>query len=389
MHSNHKYLTYFDCVEHLITGSAGGPQDAEQKDIRSACHRALDEIGSLRDWQWYHKHGRIDFQASWTGTVTYNATTKTFTKQSGDDFPTYANRSSIRVNDVVSRIITRTSGTEIIVDDTINHHVDLASATAATIFRSIYPLPIDFKNIDSPVDQNALTNFLYVEQDTAMKGEGTSNRHGPPNSWTIVHNPYQESEGPWAIQVLGYPTEVEALDFTYRREPRTIRLSGHEASARAGTVTVSGTTVTGTATSFTDDMVGSIIRFGTSSIVPDTLYSLNPFVREAKILAVASATSLTIDTSISSGVDSGAKYLVTDPVDASPQMRNAILSAMDYWLARTRNSNDVDNKFGLYQRDLRLALETDQLAPISGSDRVIWDTLGWRSPLKADNYQAQ
>ena len=350
---------------------------------------ALDEIGSLRDWQWYHKHGRIDFQASWSGTVTYNATTKTFTKQSGDDFPTYANRSSIRVNDVVSKINTRSSGSEIIVDDTINHPVDLASATSATIFRSIYPLPIDFKNIDSPVDQNALTNFLYVEQDTAMKGEGTSNRHGPPNTWTIVHNPYRESEGPWAIQVLGYPTEVEALDFTYRRDPRTIRLSGHEAAARAGTVTVSGTTVTGTATSFTDDMVGSIIRFGTSSAIPDTLYSLNPFVREAKILAVASATSLTIDTPISSGVDSGAKYLVSDPVDASPQMRNAILSAMDYWLARTRNSSGIEDKFSLYQRDLRFALETDQLAPMSGSDRVIWDTLGWRSPLKADNYQAQ
>jgi hypothetical protein len=373
----------------LITSSAGGPQDAEQKDIRSACHRALSEISSLRDWQWYHKHGRIDFQASWTGTVTYNSSTKTFYRVSGDAFPSYADRSSIRVNDVVSRITTRTDDNYIIADSTINHPVDLSTATSATIFRSIYPLPIDFKNIDSPIDQNALTNFLYVEQDTAMKGEGTSNRHGPPHAWTVIQNPYLHIEGPWAIQVLGYPTEVEALDFTYRREPRPIRTSGHEASARAGTVTVSGTTVTGTATAFTDEMVGSIIRFGTSTTMPDTLSSLNPFVREAKITAVASATSLTIDTSISSGVDTNAKYLVTDPIDASPQMRNCILSAMDYWLARTRKDPETDNRFALYQRDLRLALETDQLAPIAGSERIIWDTLGWRSPLKADNYQAQ
>jgi len=35
---------------------------------------------------------------------------------------------------------------------------------------------------------------------------------------------------------------------------------------------------------------------------------------------------------------------------------------------------------------LRLALESDQLAPMSGATRVVWDTYGWRSPLKEDNF---
>ena len=36
-------LTYYDAVEHLITCSYGGPQDAEQSDIRSAVQRSYSE----------------------------------------------------------------------------------------------------------------------------------------------------------------------------------------------------------------------------------------------------------------------------------------------------------------------------------------------------------
>lgn len=42
-------LTYFDVVEHLITASFGGPQDAEQRDIRTAVQRAYDEVISIKD----------------------------------------------------------------------------------------------------------------------------------------------------------------------------------------------------------------------------------------------------------------------------------------------------------------------------------------------------
>ena len=372
-------LTYYDLVEHLITASFGGPQDAEQKDIRSSIHRAVHEVAYIRDWRWYHTHGRIIFNDSWSGSVTFDRPSRTFLRQSGDPFPAYAANGRLRVSEVVSRIATRVNDNTLTADSVISHPESITSPATAIIYRSFYPLPNDFRSIDSPIDQNFWTHFVFVEPDLAMKMELSQDRQGPPHAWTVRKDP---DGNRWAIQVIGYPVEVETLDFTYRRVPRTLRLSGHETSSRQGTVSCSGTTVTGSGTAFTQGMVGSIIRFGTVPDLPDSLGSMTPYQFEAKIVSVASSTSCEIDTSYTA---SGVKYFVTDPVDCSPSMENCIYAAAEYWLARTRG-NKPDDAFALYQRDLRLALESDQVAPMAGSERVIWDTTGWRTPLQADNF---
>lgn len=372
-------LTYHDLVEHLITASFGGPQDAEQKDIRSSVQRAVQEVAYIRDWRWYHTHGRIIFDDTWNGTVTYAKNSRTVTRQSGDPFPLYAANGRLRIDEVVTRVQSRVSNDALIADPTINHPEDILSPVPALLYRSFYPLPADFRSIDSPIDQNFWTHFVFVEPDLAMKMELSQDRQGPPHAWTVRKDPDSDR---WAIQVIGYPVEVETLDFTYRRTPRMLRLSGHEVSSRQGTVSCSGTTVTGSGTGFTDSMVGSVIRFGTSAEYPDTLGSLNPYQAEAKLTAIASSTSATIDTPVTA---SGVKYIITDPVDCSPGMENCIYSAAEYWLARTRKDK-ADDAFALYQRDLRLALESDQVAPMAGSQRVIWDTTGWRTPLQSDNF---
>jgi hypothetical protein len=64
-------------------------------------------------------------------------------------------------------------------------------------------------------------------------------------------------------------------------------------------------------------------------------------------------------------------------------MAQAMDSCCDYWLARIRNASP-DKMFGMYQRDLRLAMERDQMAPLSGRSREVWHDGGWRSPLQAD-----
>jgi hypothetical protein len=374
-------LTYQDCVEHLITSSFGGPQDAEQKDIRTAIQRAYAEVSTIRDWEYFNQQGRIYLSPSWIGSVTYVASTRTLTKQSGDPFPTDAVSHRIRVGDYVCGIATRVSGTQLVLDSTLTLPGDIPISAEARMYRSVYPLPADFRNIDAPVDETGWTNFMYVSQDVAMKIESSNNALGPPYYWTVVKDP--NSFG-YAIKILmdGYPIDVDTLDFTYRRSPRQMRLSGHEAPSRAGTVSVAGTSVTGTGTAFASTMVGSVLRLGTSTVVPDTLGSMNPYADQARVVSVASATSLVVDKAMTA---SGVKYVITDPVDMPPGMHNCLLSACEYWLARTRNAKP-DNAFSLYQRDLRLAMENDQVAPLSGSLRIVWDAYGWRTPLQADDY---
>ena len=184
----------------------------------------------------------------------------------------------------------------------------------------------------------------------------------------------------WAIKLVGYPIKRETIDFTYRRKARRLKYSGHEANSRAGTVTSSGTSVAGSGTAFTADMEGSVLRIGDSVAVPGPIESLNPYTAERLIRLFSSSSALTLGSSLTV---SGAKYLITDPIDIPDHMHNVMLSGCEYWLARIRD-NKPDKAFAMYQRDLRLAMEQDVLAPASGRSKEIWADRGWRSPLQPD-----
>jgi hypothetical protein len=372
-------LTYYDAVEHLITSSFGGPQDAEQTDIRTAIQRAYSELSTLRDWNYYQTHGRIRFAINWLGTVTYTQSTRYFDLVSGDAFPANAALCRMRLDNTVTKIASRVSNTRLQCDSILTPTTDLVNPTAATLYQDTFPLPSDFRSLDSPIDHVAWTRFIYATPDQAMKLENANNLAGPPHAWTVIKDP---SGTGWAIKVVGYPVANSNLDFTYRRLPRRLRISGHEASSRQGTVTISGTTVTGSGTAFTSAMVGSVLRVGTSSESPGSDGSLTPYQGEAVIASVASATSCTLATSLTA---SAAKYIVTDIVDMSTGMHNGFLSCANYWLARTRNTKP-DNAFAMYQRDLRLAMESDALTPFQQPQRVIFDAMAWRTPLQSDNF---
>jgi hypothetical protein len=370
------YQTYFDLVESLIVSSFGGPQDAEQRDIRTAIHRAYDELTTIRDWSYYHVHGRIVLQAPYdAGAVTTSGTTVTLT---GGTWPSWAASGAyLKVGEEICRVASRTSGSVIVLDSSLSLKADV-TGEPYTLYRSVYPLPADFRNLDEPSDEYNWWSGLYVTPDQAMKIERVSNSSGEPYHWTLIKDP--DSSG-WAIKVVGYPTGTQTLDFTYRRTARPIRYSGHESALRQGTIARTGATVTGGGTAFAAAMVGSILRVGDTTNVPGPIESLTPWVSEGKITAVGGATGLT--TEDSGTVASSTKYLITDPIDIAPHMHAAMDSACDYWLARIRGTGE-DKAFGLYQRDLRLAMEQDQLAPLSGRSREVWHDGGWRSPLRVD-----
>ena len=256
--------------------------------------------------------------------------------------------------------------------------MDGQSGLAYTAYRINYPLPADFRNMDEPTDEYHWWSGVYLTPDQAMKLERVANSSGRPLHWTIIKDPNGTG---YMVKLVGYPTAEETVDFMYRRSARPLKYSGHESKARAGTVARASAAVTGTSTQFSADMVGAYLRAGDTTNQPGPQWSLNPAVDETLITAVASATSLT--TSGSGTLAAGTKYIITDPVDVPPHMHNVILSGAEYWLARTR-AKSADKEFALYQRDLRLALERDQLAPLSGRSREIYHNGGWRSPLLPD-----
>jgi hypothetical protein len=376
------YLTYFDVVEHLIAASFGGPQDAEQRDIRTAVHRAYAEIGSIRDWSWQHAHGRVFTTAPQTFTV--SSLSVATLNLSGLNGPS-STMSHVRIGNVVSEIKSISSTTVTLSTALRPATGTVGNGDSATFYQTLYDLPSDFRNLDEPSDEFNWWSGAYVTPDEAMKMERVNFQTGSPLHWTVIKSPIANN---YVLKLVGYPTAVETIDFTYRRELRPLRWSGHEADARAGTIDTSVFTspvrVNGDSTAFSSSMVGSVLRIGTSSDVPGPLTSIAAYVDEREILSRSNATTLTVSGGYTSYA-AGTKYLITDPIDLPEHMHNVMLSGSEYWLSRIR-SNNVDEKYQLYQRDLRLAMEADQLAPVSGRSKRIWTDGGWRSPLLADNF---
>jgi hypothetical protein len=375
------YLTYFDLVESLIAASFGGPQDAEQRDIRSAVHRAYNELTTIRDWAYYSVHGRIVTSPSYTaGTIGITSGAVTL---SGGSFATAgvtadnARYWTIRTGDRSCPLASYSSATAVTLDSQFSG-IDVPAGASYTLFRTVYPLPDDFRNMDEPSDEYNWWSGLYVTPDEAMKIERVSNSSGEPYHWTLIKDPAGSG---WAIKLVGWPTSRETIDFTYRRSARPIRYSGHEAALRQGTISRTGTAVTGSGTAFSAAWAGSVLRVASGSQAPGPIESLYPYISESLIAAVGSTTALT--TADSGTIASSTGYLVTDPIDIAPHMYSAMESCCDYWLARIRNQNP-DKAFQMAQRDLRLAFEQDQLAPLSGRSNRIYHDGGWRSPLLPD-----
>lgn len=378
------YLTYFDLVESLIVSSYGGPQDAEQRDIRTAVQRAYNEITTINEWSHYYQHGRIITQPQYqTGTVAFNASTNQLTL-SGGTWPTWAELGSVSIGRAIAKVDTRVSNTVLKLDSTLTFASTLAAGQAYVLYQTDYPLPADFRNMDEPSNEFNWWSGLYLKPDEAMKLERVGNRSGRPWHWTVLKNPNGSGH---ILKLVGYPTSQETLDFTYRRYPRQIKYSGHEPSMRFSSITANDVLERTSNTfgqSFSASMVGSVIRIGTTTDFPGPIESLTPYVSEALIEQVTTLVGAN-DTALVNAPDtvSGQKAIVTDPADVARHMEVALHSCAAYWLDRIRGGK-AEQSFSTYQRDLRLALEQDQLAPLSGRTREIWHDGGWRSPLKAD-----
>lgn len=369
------YLTYFDLVESLIVSSYGGPQDAEQRDIRSAIHKAYAELTTIRDWSYYHVHGRVITQAPYsTGTVTSAGTTVTL---SGGTWPAWAATGAyLKVGDEICRVASRLTTSVVVLDSTLTLKANV-TAQPYTLYRTVYPLPADFRNMDEPSDEYNWWSGMYLSPDEAMKVERVNNSTGEPYHWTIIKDP--DSTG-WAIKLIGYPSKVETIDFTYRRTPRPIRWSGHEAAVRLASCIRSGTSINTGVVSIPDGLAGSILRVSATSDYPGPIESLNPYESEHLVTQREDENNFTI----SPGTNlNNFKAFFTDPIDLPEHMHNVMDSACDFFLARIRGSGE-DRAAQMYQRDLRLAMENDQLAPISGRSRAVWHDGGWRSPLQAN-----
>jgi hypothetical protein len=118
---------------------------------------------------------------------------------------------------------------------------------------------------------------------------------------------------------------------------------------------------------------GAVKRYGTTANFPEGLSGVYPYTAQ-EILGSAG--------SMVGTPPSGAKTVVSDYLDVSEHMFTALLSCAESWLARLMGKN-VEGALAVYQRDLRLAMESDVIAPISGRRAAVDRYPEMQAPLFA------
>jgi hypothetical protein len=174
---------------------------------------------------------------------------------------------------------------------------------------------------------------------------------------TIVGDP--SLPGRMTLKVFPWPFDNRSIDFVYRRRPRA--LTHFAISAGTASVTGGDTTavVTGSGTSWTADMVGSVIRLSSNSTLPTGEVLENPAAFESTIIAWNSSTSLVVMDTPPATLSTVA-YVISDPVDIEPgAMLNAFFRGCERSLALTRTLKDKPDAASQYKIALDAARAAD------------------------------
>jgi hypothetical protein len=366
------YYAVQDVVDHLISSSAGGPQDAEQRELRAAVHHAYRDLVNIKDWAWHVTQSRVMLEAPETVSVTIGGSGATLTRSVGT-WPTNATGYRVYHNGVVSQVATRTSSTVLTLSPFFKFPESFdGSAKQVILYRNTYQLPVDFRNMDSLVTQDRTSVTSYVSPTEWARIEGSVLLSGDPVYWTVMRDEQSTIPDRWVVRVCGYPTTDKTLDYTYRRKVTMPRYTGYEQGSRGGTAACAASTaVTGTNTQFKADMAGCVFRIIDSGVNhPEPMSGVYPYSEQSVISAVANSTGLTLKDALV-GTYSDRKYVISSLLDLSDSMFSALLSGSELWLARMRK-NGAETAASMYARDLRMAMEADQMSPISGRRSAVF-----------------
>lgn len=360
------YYAVQDVVDHLIASSGGGAQDAEQRELRAAVHHAYRDLVNAKDWAWHVTQSRIMLEEPETLAVTIAGGGSTITRSAGS-WP--ANATSYRAyhNGVVAQVASRTSNTVLTLSSAFKFPAAFdGSDKSVILYRNTYQLPVDFRNMDALITQDRTSITSYVSPTEWARIERSVLLSGDPVYWTVMRDEQSTIPDKWVVRVCGYPSSAETLDYTYRRKVAMPRYTGYEQGARGGTVSCpASTAVTGTNSQFKADMAGCVFRIIDSGVNhPEPLSGVYPYSEQSIIGSVASATSLTLKDPLV-GTYSDRKYVISSLLDLSDSMFSALLSGAELWLSRMRKGA-TEGAAVLYSRDLRMAMEADQMSPIAG-----------------------
>ena len=354
-------FTYKDAVDHLLQWNGGNPDPIARQDARRACCEALREIVNLHRWSFYVTHGRISTVASYdTGTVEYDHTGGSNERQltlTTGTWPTWAEYGTVQISSVPYVVSRRISGSILQLAEESNPGADVASGTTYKIYRESYPLPPLWKALASNlIEVNHARVLRFVDPKVWLNDQRWSRSPSQPFGFTIMGS--KQLHGQDMIWFSPPPEAARTYDCVYLRAARPLVTEEYA----TGTVssTASSATLTGSGTAWTSAHKGAVVRLSaTSSQAVTNAYGSNPAAQERVIIAVNSATSITVDSAFDQSL-SGVKYSISDPVDIDIQcMQNLFLRLAERRMGSFRHRTDISELEMAAVREQLLAMASD------------------------------
>lgn len=373
--------TLADAVDFLIDANTATRTNDELRKARMCVLECYREFPNRDTWGYFTRHGTVTTQARQSaGTIAYDHTGGTeerLVTLSGATLPANAEWFTLRIGTAEYQIERVLSSATCTLTYSSNPGEDIAAGTAYELYRTIYPVPIDWRRGTDLVNVNCWLPLRHATPAEFMELKRDGQFSCGWQQWYTIRGADQQYSG-MVFEFLPPPSSAVTWEFMYQADPRPIGLFGSATEYTTGTISVSGASVTGAGTEFSSRMIGSVIRFTTSDTHTPT-GSLgragldNPYVEQRVIVDVSTTTSLTIDQA-TAGSYSAKKYSIGDPLDLDYHVMVDAFLAMCQWkfAIMLKQSQDViQAKEADWVRAFRRARAADYREPESSTRQPV------------------
>lgn len=376
------YTTYSDLLTHCLDYLGSDPGVAATRDAKRAILEAIRDIANCHNWSYLYKHGRIITNGAYDSTVPgstlqYQQSGGTYPRQvtlTGDVWPDWVvggtylrmqspivdvqNDDNVQDNTSVVnyKVAERKSATVLTLDDQVNPGFDLPALTPFQVYQDTYVLPEDWMAQDQALFERNFGGMSYTHPREWLYENRYVFAQGIPQYYTITGDPI--FPGRTTMKIFPWPFETRTIDFVYKRRPRNLKLL----SVTAGSIALTSGSVVATisGSTFTPDMVGSIIRVSSNANPPtDEVMGTNPFAFETFITDWLSDTTVNLSLAAPFTVP-GKGYEISDPIDIERgAMLNAYHRCVEMHLSVNRTLKDKPSAAAAYRKALAEAKGAD------------------------------
>lgn len=348
-------FTNSDVIDELCDFQGCSTTDAATlRKIKRSIENAYREVANCRDWSYFLTRGRLNTVASYnTGTIAYTHSSRQVALTSGT-WPSWAAFGLIQIAGVEYRVVTRTSDSVLVLSVNHNPGADVDAGTTYDLYRDTYPLPVNWQSIGTVRDANNDYELTRMAPNEYVACRTVYVAPSQPTAFAIMGDP--SYVGTMCLRLYPPPDAIYQYDYMFKRYPRQFTTWQYD----TGTVTTSGTSVTGTSTAWNSAMVGCVIRFAsTGTDIPTGTHGARPYYQSRIIAGFSSTTGLTLDQALDAEV-TGVGYEISDPIEIeAPSMYTAFLRRCEYELGIAMRRDDVPKLSQAYQEALTRAFEAD------------------------------